>query len=181
VDELTGLAHAARLGTAGALDEFIAAGHRPVWRFCAALVDQQTADDLVQETFVRAVGSIRRFRGDSSALTWLLAIARHTCMDELRSRGRQVRLDQRLTANTVGAVEPDPADEIGIRQLLSELEPERRAAFVLTQVIGLTYDEAAATCACPIGTIRSRVARARDDLINLLEAPYTEQATSPEQ
>jgi RNA polymerase sigma-70 factor (ECF subfamily) len=57
-----------------------------------------------------------------------------------------------------------------MRALVAALEPERREAFVLTQVVGLSYAEAAEVCACPVGTIRSRVARARADLVAALGA-----------
>jgi RNA polymerase sigma-70 factor (ECF subfamily) len=60
---------------------------------------------------------------------------------------------------------PDPADSVPARLLLEALDADRREAFVLTQLIGLSYAEAADVCGCPIGTIRSRVARARDDLV----------------
>ncbi len=61
--------------------------------------------------------------------------------------------------------EPDPAGAISVETLLTGLDPERRLAFVLTQVVGLSYQEAADICDCPVGTIRSRVARARADLL----------------
>ena len=168
MDELTGLAHDARRAVPGSLDAFIRASHEPVWRLCEALVDTQTADDLTQETFVKAVGAIRRFRGDASARTWILSIARHTCMDELRARDRGRRRSVAMAAGTTDSPLPDPGEEIGARDLLRHLEVDRRAAFTLTQLLGLTYAEAAETCGCPVGTIRSRVARARDDLIRML-------------
>jgi RNA polymerase sigma-70 factor (ECF subfamily) len=59
----------------------------------------------------------------------------------------------------------DAADSLALRQLLDRLPPQQREAFVLTQLIGLSYEEAAAVCSCPIGTIRSRVARAREELL----------------
>ena len=65
---------------------------------------------------------------------------------------------------------PDASGDLATRDLLIRLEPDRRIAFVLTQLFELSYDEAAAVCDCPIGTIRSRVARARNDLIGLIEA-----------
>jgi RNA polymerase sigma-70 factor (ECF subfamily) len=170
VDELTRLAHAARRAVPGSLDAFIRASHEPVWRLCEALVDRQTADDLTQETFIKAVRAIRRFRGDASARTWILSIARHTCMDELRARGRRRKRGAALSA---GANErpalPDPGEEVSARDLLRHLEVDRRAAFTLTQLLGLSYEEAAEACGCPIGTIRSRVARARDDLIQMVD------------
>jgi len=58
---------------------------------------------------------------------------------------------------------------VAVRALIAGLEPERREAFVLTQIIGLSYAEAADVCDCPLGTIRSRVARARADLVAALE------------
>jgi RNA polymerase sigma-70 factor, ECF subfamily len=172
VDELTRLAHAARRAVPGSLDAFIRASHESVWRLCEALVDRQTADDLTQETFIKAVGAIRRFRGDASGRTWILAIARHTCMDELRTRSRRQRRAHDLAGGSRDhAFLPDPSEEISARDLLAHLDIDRRAAFTLTQLLGLTYEEAAATCGCPIGTIRSRVARARDDLIEMLGGP----------
>lgn len=180
VDELTRLAHAARRAVPGALEAFIQGSHDPVRRLCEVLVDTQTADDLTQETFIKAVGAIRRFRGDASARTWILSIARHTCMDELRARSRRQRSSAAVWAaptETLG--HPDPGEEIGVRDLLAHLETDRRAAFTLTQLLGLTYQEAAATCGCPIGTIRSRVARARDDLIEMLDTGRRERGLAP--
>lgn len=168
VDELTRLAHAARRAVPGSLEAFIRASHEPVWRLCEALVDTQTADDLTQETFVKAVGAIRRFRGDASARTWILSIARHTCVDELRARNRGRRRSVAMAAGATESPLPDPGEEISARDLLRHLEVDRRAAFTLTQLLGLTYAEAAETCGCPVGTIRSRVARARADLIGML-------------
>jgi RNA polymerase sigma-70 factor (ECF subfamily) len=177
VDELTRLAHEARRAVPGSLDAFIRASHEPVWRLCEALVDAQSADDLTQETFVKAVSAIRRFRGDASARTWILSIARYTCMDELRARNRGRRRSAAMAAGATEAPLPDPSGEIGARDLLRHLEVDRRAAFTLTQLLGLTYAEAAETCDCPVGTIRSRVARARDDLIEMLAGTMPDRET----
>jgi RNA polymerase sigma-70 factor (ECF subfamily) len=168
MDHLTRLAHRARTGDEGALDAFVDGTYEQVWRFCAGLLDEQSADDLAQETFVRAVRALSRYRGDASARTWLLAIARHVCLDELRARGRRRRGGE-VPRGTSG-VPPvaDASQESVVADLLGRLEPDRRIAFVLTQVLGLSYDEAARACGCPTGTIRSRVARAREDLLKLL-------------
>ncbi|MFS8522061.1 MAG: sigma factor-like helix-turn-helix DNA-binding protein, partial [Micromonosporaceae bacterium] len=86
--------------------------------------------------------------------------------------GRQRRLSGRLTglADTDDVIEPDPAGVLSAGDLLRRLSPERRTAFLLTQVAGLSYAEAARVEGCPVGTIRSRVARARMDLIEALAA-----------
>jgi RNA polymerase sigma-70 factor (ECF subfamily) len=149
-------------------EEFVEASYPTVWRFCASLAGAAAADDLAQETFLRATRALPQFRWQASQRTWILSIARRACMDDLRGRYRRERRDQRLEQSGVPNV-PDASDEIATRELLSQLEPDRRIAFALTQLFGLTYDEAASVCACPVGTIRSRVARARDDLIALMD------------
>lgn len=168
VDRLTRLAKAARAGDERALEAFVNAAYDQVWRLCAALVDDESSDDLAQETFVRALGALADFRGDSSARTWLLAIARYTCLDELRARTRRRRRDALASIRETASV-PDASQAIALSDLVCRLGPDRRAAFVLTQMLGLSYDEAAVVCECPPGTIRSRVARARADLLDLLD------------
>jgi RNA polymerase sigma-70 factor, ECF subfamily len=167
VDPLTRLARQAGAGDARALSAFVEAGYDQVWRLCATLVDGQSADDLSQETFTQAVRALPRFRGESSARTWLLAIARHVCLDELRGRARRRGRHARMEAGA-GRVVVDVSDEVAVADLIGRLGPDRRAAFVLTQVLGLSYGEAAKVCECPPGTVRSRVARARAELADLL-------------
>src|SRR5580693_6365703 len=96
MDELTRLAYAARHGRSRALERFVEAGYPDVWRLCAALLDPQSAEDMAQETFLRATQALPRFRGESSARTWLLAIANRVCVDELRARARARKRDQRI-------------------------------------------------------------------------------------
>lgn len=171
MDELTRLALAARAGDGAALESFVKASYGRVWRFCASLADPAAADDLAQETYARCVPSLRRFRGDASALTWLLSIARHVCASELRSRsGARKNTAAGCPEDPDWLTAPDAAGEVAVADLIARLDPDRRAAFVLTQVLGLPYAQAAAVCGCPVGTIRSRVARAREDLIAVLTA-----------
>jgi RNA polymerase sigma-70 factor, ECF subfamily len=172
VDELERLAAAAVEGDPLAAAALVRATQSDVWRLCAALGDRQSADDLTQETYLRAFGSLHRFEGRSSLRTWLLSIARRVCADAVRSRRRRrltlVREDAELEALTAG----DGADRVGegaaVTDLLTRLAPDRREAFVLTQLLGLPYAEAAEVAGCPVGTIRSRVARARADLVEAL-------------
>jgi RNA polymerase sigma-70 factor (ECF subfamily) len=169
VDDLTRLALAAGAGDRKALDQLVDGTYDQVWRLCARLVDEQAADDLAQDAFVRAVGSLPGFRGEASARTWLLAITRNTCMDELRARERRQRRDTSLAAGLAGReATTDASGQVGASDMLSRLAPARREAFVLTQLLGLSYAESAEICGCPPGTIRSRVSRARADLLRAL-------------
>jgi RNA polymerase sigma-70 factor, ECF subfamily len=158
-DELTRLLLDAGGGDRLALSSFVRRTQADVWRFCAHLVDPGAADDLTQEVYLRTIRSIPRFRGDASAKTWLFAIARNTAADEIRRRRRRRRLPDPEPRNV-----PDDAELIALRDLIDTLDPDRREAFVLTQVVGLAYADAASICGVPVGTIRSRVARARADL-----------------
>jgi RNA polymerase sigma-70 factor (ECF subfamily) len=139
-----------------------------VWRLCAALGDRSSADDLTQETYLRAFGALHRFEGRSSLRTWLLAIARRVCADAVRARRRRRVVligDEHLEAFSGADGTDRVAESAGVADLLGRLDADRREAFVLTQLFGLSYAEAAEVADCPVGTIRSRVARARGDLV----------------
>ena len=166
VDATTALALRARTGDPVAQAALVRATQAEVWRFVAALVDPGSADDLTQDTYLRAFRALPSFEGRSSIRTWLLGIARRACADHLRAVIRRRRLDTRLAQQAHTDVpHPDPAHRLGATDLLDRLSDERKSAFVLTQVVGLSYAEAAAVEEVPVGTIRSRVARARDDLV----------------
>jgi RNA polymerase sigma-70 factor (ECF subfamily) len=174
---LTRLLIAARDGDRVALERFVAETQADVWKLCRYLGDAEFADDLAQETYERAIGSIHRFRADGSARGWLLTIARRTCVDHTRRASRRRRLDRAVFDNTTAGapdgniVAPDPSGRVDLDDVLAHLDQDRRGAFVLTQVLGMRYDEAAEVLDCPVGTIRSRVARARSDLVAMLREP----------
>lgn len=170
MDELTALVRAAVRGDSAALTTVIRATQGDVWRLCAHLVDPAAADDLAQETYLRAIPAFRRFRGDASVRTWLLTIARRVCAREIRARQRARQASADLAA-VAARTAPDAETRAELTLLLAALEPDRRAAFVLTQLLGCTYAETAAICGCPVGTIRSRVARARADLDAMIVPP----------
>lgn len=173
-ESATAWALAARTGDPDAVDRFVRALHPDVVRYIRRLsVDRQLADDLAQDTFLRALGSLHRFEGRSSARTWLLSIARRTVVDSLRHAACRPRLADAddWTASAERAQPrglPGFDDGVALLDLLNALPLERRRAFVLTQLAGLPYEEAADISGCPVGTIRSRVARARATLVALL-------------
>lgn len=165
MDELTRTALAARDGDQAALARFVRDSQADVWRLAAHLVDRNAADDLTQEAYERALRGLHAFRGDSSARTWLLAITRRTCIDTIRRRARTRTRDARLRTLAVERSDDPGRYDVELHELVGMLDPDRRAAFVLTQLLGYGYAEAAEVCGCPVGTIRSRVARARADLV----------------
>ncbi|MFI9752965.1 sigma-70 family RNA polymerase sigma factor [Streptomyces collinus] len=173
---ITAWALAARGGDSAAVDHFVRALHRDVIRYVAHLcADPQAVDDLAQDTFLRALGSLHRFEGRSSARTWLLAIARRAVADSIRCtavRPRPADLPDWEPAAELAQPRGLPGfdDGVALMELLAGLPDERREAFVLTQLLGLPYAEAAALSNCPVGTVRSRVARARATLLALLAA-----------
>ena len=169
-DYVTELALKAGRGDKGALTEFISETQDDVWRFLAHLAGREQADDLVQETYLRVLGSLPRFAGRSSARTWLLTLARRVWIDAVRHDMARPR--KSITEYDDAAARQPSHDNpntwsevIDARSLLDALPAERREAIVLTQVLGYTYEEAARITGVRVGTIRSRVARARRDLI----------------
>ncbi|MEJ2868063.1 sigma-70 family RNA polymerase sigma factor [Actinomycetospora sp. OC33-EN08] len=165
---VTRAAERARGGDRVAAGEFVRLTQDQVWRLLVHLADRGIAQDLAQETYERAFGALPRYRGEAPARAWLLSIARRVAADHLRRRTRRPVVAMEIT----GADEPwgrplpgDAAEQIVLEAAVTALDPDRREAFVLTQVVGLGYAEAAHVCGCPVGTIRSRVARARADLV----------------
>ena len=161
-DPLRALLDAAVEGDDVAMAELVRRTQADVWRLCSVLGSSGEVEDLVQETYLQAIRSAARYRGDASVRSWMLSIGRNVCADHVRRRERQRRLIQRIipTVDTHVAV-----SDSSVEALLVDIGADRREAFILTQIMGLSYEEAAEAIGCPIGTVRSRVARARADLI----------------
>ena len=164
---------AAREGDDRAIATLVRATQPAVWRLCSILGQPGEPADLAQETYLRVLKSMHTFRGDSPVLPWVLSIARRVCADHVRRTQRHRRLIDRVGRLGV-ARDPEHGsmgrnDDGSVVQLIESIDPDRRDAFVLTQYIGLSYDEAALVIGCPVGTIRSRVARARADLMEAVK------------
>ena len=163
---VTDLALAAGTGDRTALGEFIRLTQGDVWRFLAHLASPEQADDLTQDTYLRAMDSLPSFEGRSPARAWLLTIARRVAVDAVRrdvARPQTPWSPERITA--LGRAEDDSLALVEATAVFAKLDPDRREAFVLTQLLGFTYEQAAEVCGVRIGTIRYRVARARAELV----------------
>jgi RNA polymerase sigma-70 factor (ECF subfamily) len=161
VDPLRHLVDAAREGDDVAVAQLVQRTQPAVWRLCRLLGSVDEVEDLVQQTYLRALRSLPTFRGEAPIESWLHSIARHVCADDVRARQRRRRLVDRLASGRERIVEPSS----GVDDMVQRLPETQREAFVLTQLLGLSYEEAALVAECPIGTIRSRVARARAELM----------------
>ena len=170
---------------AGDLDAFGALVRRHQTRivnYAMAIVrDPAEAEDVAQETFIRAYRSLARFRGDSSFKTWLYTIATNAARTGLERRGRRSRVEDGsldddagpLAAADVPAGDADAETALvrreAIDRALATLPPDLRVAVVLRDVEGLDYKEIAAATGAPIGTVESRIFRARRRLRPLLQ------------
>jgi RNA polymerase sigma-70 factor (ECF subfamily) len=162
VDDDEQIVRAAVAGDRVALATFVRDTQDHVWRYCAYLGRGDDVGDLVQETYARALRALPRFEGRTSGRVWLLAIARRVCADAVRAAQRRRALDARWRLERRSS--ESSSETVPIEMLLDSLPADRREAFVLTQIVGLPYAAAAEVCRVPIGTIRSRVARAREEL-----------------
>ena len=168
---VTDLALKAGRGDRAALTEFIKSTQDDVWRLLAHLGGADIADDLTQETYLRVISALPRFAARSSARTWLLSLARRVWVDNIRhdmARPRKSATEYEDAAALAPAPENAStwSEWIDARSLIDALPEDRREALILTQVLGYTYEEAAKIAGVRVGTIRSRVARARKDLID---------------
>jgi RNA polymerase sigma-70 factor (ECF subfamily) len=142
--------------------ELVRAYQTPVYRFLRHLLgDAGMAEDVSQETFVRAYQRLGSFRFQSKFSTWVFSIARNAGVDAVRSQGRRLRLVDRATPP---APSGDPALAAEVAASLAALVPRLREPLLLVEVLGLSYKEAAAELGIPEGTVKSRVFHAREAL-----------------
>ena len=155
----------------------------PHLRSCAVALcgNAERAEDLVQETVVRALANIGSFEPGTNMLAWLSTILRNHFYSEFRKRRREIEDDEGLYASRL---ETPPTQEahahlLQVRDALDLLAPDHREALILVGASGLSYDDAAAHCGCPVGTMKSRVSRARGRLAGLLGHPEADLAGRP--
>jgi RNA polymerase sigma-70 factor (ECF subfamily) len=144
--------------------------------------DGVKADDLVQEALARALANIERFRPGTNLKAWLFTIVRNEHYSQLRRRKFEaVGVDTDLLPEP--SVPPDHDGDLELRDLnraLGKLSAGQRTALILVSASGFSYEEAARICGCAVGTIKSRVARARDTLLAILDGRTPQQAAREE-
>ena len=164
-DDLT-LVRRAQRGEGAAFELLVRRHTDRLWRVARSLSpDDQTAEEIVQDTFVKAHRSLGRFRGDSSIETWLHVICHRTALD----RHRRPRLEVQPLDEVQREPSSQPSDaRMIVEEAIGGLEVDERAAFTLVAVLGYRSEEAADVIGVPASTVRSRVARARRRLAEAL-------------
>ncbi|HVZ68297.1 MAG TPA: sigma-70 family RNA polymerase sigma factor [Rhizomicrobium sp.] len=140
----------------------------------------ETADDLAQETLVKAWQSRDTFIPGTNLKAWLFTILRNQFYSDRRRAWRQVPWDQE-SAERIPASREDQnwaAELSDTARALRSLSDEQREALILVGAGGFSYEDAAAICHCAVGTVKSRVARARRALINILDGKEKLQAST---
>jgi RNA polymerase sigma-70 factor, ECF subfamily len=183
---------ASQKGNVGAFNQLVAAYEQQVYNLAVRLLgEQEAAADATQDCFLSAYRSIAKFRGGNFK-SWLLRIATNACYDRLRQQHRrpQVSLDSEDDETSLSATLPDGSEtpeqyalrrELGreIQQALSTLSMEQRVVVVLSDVQGLSYQEIAEVTTSSIGTVKSRLNRARLKMKEYLIAAGTIPAALP--
>ena len=141
-------------------------------RMCGRRAD---VDDLVQETYLRAWRGLGRFRGESSVTTWMMRIAVNVSRSWARVQRPTLPLSEHMHSALLSREhDSDTAVIDAYQHALAQLSPEHRAVFELHEVDGLSYQEIAVTLGCPIGTVMSRLHRARACLLDQLHEQIEE-------
>jgi RNA polymerase sigma-70 factor (ECF subfamily) len=166
-----------RQGDPRAFEELVIAYQHRVFGVALRMLGSRAeAEEAAQEVFLRAHRAIADFRGDAKLSTWLYAIASRLCMNRLASGERRLLREGEETLARIPSGRASPADELerserdaALHRAIAELSDERRMVVVLRDLEGLSYEEIASALDLELGTVRSRLHRARMDLKEKLE------------
>lgn len=182
------LVELAQTGDMRAFDTLVTRYKRRLIRYLSPMIrDLGDTEDVVQETFIKAYMGLNSFRGDSSFSTWLFRIGINTAKRSLAQSGRrfldlQVEHSDQEGSQQRFEGQPDfdtPEARLETKQILNlldeamdELPEEQRTSLVLRELEGLSYEEIAEQMHCPVGTVRSRIHRARDAIAAALKSRH---------
>lgn len=172
------LVERAQQGDKTSFDILVSKYQRKLFRLVLRFVyNQSEAEDVVQETFIKAYRALHQFRGEAAFYTWIYRIGINTARNFLDNRGRRVPTSTDITAEQMESFSEGenlcdintPESVLASKQIaeivnlaMNELPDDLRSALMLREIEGLSYEEIAIAMACPIGTVRSRIFRARE-------------------
>ncbi|HEX8978244.1 MAG TPA: RNA polymerase sigma factor RpoE [Parasulfuritortus sp.] len=168
----------ARQGDKRAFELLVEKYQRRLFRLLSRMVrDPEEVEDIAQETFIKAYRALPNFRGDAAFYTWLYRIGVNTAKNYLVSRNKAMPTvsaqalddedepDERLVAQDINTPESELLSKqiaLAVNEAVEALPEELRSAITLREMEGLSYEEIAELMGCPIGTVRSRIFRARE-------------------
>ena len=170
-------------GDVNAFEDLVTEHEKGVYAIAQRMTgNAEDAADMTQETFIKAYNSLSSFRGDSKFSVWLYRIATNVCLDFLRSRSRKPTVSLSVEDDDGEETQMDIADESqspeqllergltrdAVRRGLKSLSPEYRQILLLREIQGLSYEEIAEALALEVGTVKSRIFRARKRLCAVL-------------
>jgi len=172
------LVERAQRGDKQAFEMLVAKYQRKLWRLLSRFIrDPAEVEDVAQESFIKAYRALPSFRGDSAFYTWLYRIGINTAKNYLVAMGRRAPTttgfdseeaesfengEQLRDINTPESVLMSKQIAATVNETMAELPEELRTAITLREIEGLSYEEIAGIMNCPIGTVRSRIFRARE-------------------
>jgi RNA polymerase sigma-70 factor (ECF subfamily) len=171
--EVTDLVRRCLAGDAQAAGALVARFERSVFALCYRMLGQrEDAEDVTQESFVRALRSLKSWDSERDFAPWLLAIAGNRCRTLLAARARRPRLASEVERVEDSTPPPEAARHLAeeVERALGGIRPEYRQAFVLFHEHEMSYAEIAEALACPLGTVKTWVHRARRELIEQLRS-----------
>jgi RNA polymerase sigma-70 factor, ECF subfamily len=172
-EQVSDLVRACLLGDSLAVMALVQRFHARVFSLCYRMLGQhEDAEDVTQETFVRALRSLRSWNSQRDFLPWLLAIAGNRCRTLLAARARRPRCTGEIQQVEDRTPPPEALRHLAeeVQRALANIRPEYREAFVLFHENELSYGEIAQAMGCPVGTVKTWVHRARRELIDQLRA-----------
>jgi len=178
------LVEKARQGDKRAFELLVEKYQRRLYRLLSRMVrDPEEVEDIAQETFIKAYRALSNFRGDAAFYTWLYRIGVNTAKNYLAMRKKSMPTisdhamndedepDERLIAHDIATPESELQSKqiaIAVNEAVESLPEELRSAIILREMEGLSYEEIAESMGCPIGTVRSRIFRAREAIATKL-------------
>ncbi len=167
-------------GDLGSFEDLVERHRDVVFRVAARIVGHHNADDVAQDSFLKAFHRLSRFRGESSFRTWLLTITHNTALSALARPSAEPQADPTPDdgdTSSTQAGERTPADRLEdserrdrLTEKLRLLPPAHRAVLVLRDIEGFSYEEIAQVTESPVGSVKGRLFRARGELIEILRS-----------